>query len=94
MLTFDQQLIEAQAYMADDTAAVPLLSALASARGIELADLVQRVIAKSNAFTQLSGYIIGQRQALEDRLDACTTTAEVEAIEVNIRLQEEETESA
>lgn len=94
VLTFDQQLIEAQAYMADDTAAVPLLSALASARGIELADLVQRVIAKSNAFTQLSGYIIGQRQALEDRLDACTTTAEVEAIEVNIRLQEEETESA
>ena len=94
VLTFDQQLIEAQAYMADDTAAVPLLSALASARGIELADLVQRVIAKSNAFTRLSGYIIGQRQALEDRLDACTTTAEVEAIEVNIRLQEEETESA
>ena len=88
VLTFDQQLIEAQAYTADDTAAVPLLRALAAARGIELDDLVQRVIAKSNAFTQLSGYIIGQRQALEDRLDTCTTADEIEAITVDIPLPE------
>ena len=88
VLTFDQQLMEAQAYTADNTASVPLLTALATARGIELADLVQRVIAKSNAFTRLSGYVIGQRQALEDRLDACETVAEAEALTVTIAIND------
>ncbi len=45
-------------------------AALAAGRGITLDDLVQRVIAKHTAFSELSGYVIGQRQALEDRLDA------------------------
>lgn len=74
VLTFDQQKIEAQAYLTSNNPEdAPLLAALASGRGIELDDLVQRVIAKSNAFTQLSGYVIGQRQALEDKLDTPAT---------------------
>lgn len=87
VLTFDQQTSEANAYIASKNAAdAPLLSALAAGRGITLDDLVQRVIAKHDAFSQLSGYVIGQRQALEDRLDECKTVEDVEAIVVDIKL--------
>ena len=85
VLTFDQQTSEAKAYQASGNASdAPLLSALAAGRGIRLDDLVQRVMAKHTAFSALSGYVIGQRQALEDRLDASTTVEEIEAITVDI----------
>ena len=84
--TFDKQESEARAYAADATASTPLLSALAQARGISLPDLVERVLAKASAFAVASGSIIGQRQALEDRLDACTTLEEVQGITVNISM--------
>ena len=87
VLTFDQQTSEARTYLASGNASdAPLLSALAAGRGITLDDLVSRVMAKHTAFSALSGYVIGQRQALEDQLDACTTVAEIEAITVDITL--------
>ena len=51
-----------------------------------LDELAKRVIAKHTAFTALSGYVIGQRQALKDQVDAATTIEEVNAIEVNITI--------
>lgn len=88
--TFDKQESEARAYAADSTASTPLLSALAQARDIPLSDLVERVLAKADAFAVASGSIIGQRQALEDRLDTCTTLEEVQGITVNIAMPGEE----
>ena len=84
--TFDKQESEARDWTADNTAPTPLLSALAQARGIPLSDLVGRVLAKADAFAVASGSIIGQRQALEDRLDACTTLEEVQGITVSITM--------
>lgn len=84
--TFDKQESEARAYVADPMSSTPFLSALAVARGIPLSDLVRRVIAKADAFAVASGSIIGQRQALEDRLDACMTLEEVQGITVNISM--------
>ncbi len=84
VMTFDQQVTEARAYMADPSEKVSLLASLASARGIELADLVTRVLAKQKAYSVLSGAVIGQRQALVDQLDTCTTVDEVNAMTVNI----------
>lgn len=78
--TFDKQEAEARAYSADPTAPTPLLSALAKARGLSMDDLVKRVLIKADTFAAASGYIIGQRQALEDRLDACKTLEEVRSI--------------
>lgn len=89
VLTFDQQVEEVKAYQSSGNPAdAPLLSALASARGITMDDLIQRVMSKRQAFSALSGYVIGQRQALEDRLDECQTTEEVNAIVVDIRTPE------
>ena len=90
LATFDKQESEARAYAADVTASTPLLSALAQARGIPLDELVRRVLAKADAFAVASGSIIGQRQALEDRLDVCTTVEEVQSIAVNIVMPGEE----
>ena len=84
--TFDKQESEARAYAADATASTPLLSALAQARGIPLSELVERVLAKADAFAVASGSIIGQRQTLEDRLDACTTLEEVQGITLVISM--------
>lgn len=64
------QVAEAEAMKLDATAATPLLSAVAAARGVPLDVLAERVLAKANAYAAGSGAIIGHRQALEDRLDA------------------------
>ena len=89
VLTFDQQATEADKYLSTgDEADAPLLAALAAGRGITLDELVQRVKAKTTAFTALSGSIIGQRQALEDQLDACETVEEVRLISVDFNLPE------
>lgn len=84
--TFDKQEAEARSYVVDSSAPTPFLSIIAKTRGIELSDLVNRVIAKADKFADLSARIIGQRQALEDRVNACRTIAEIEAIQVNITL--------
>lgn len=84
LTTFDKQEAEARAYAADPTASTPLLSALAQARGVPLDELARRVLVKADAFAVASGSIIGQRQALEDRLDACTTVEDVQGITVSI----------
>lgn len=84
--TFDKQEAEARVYSADPTAPTPLLSALSQARGVPLDELARRVLVKADTFAVSSGCIIGQRQALEDRLDACTTVEEVEALAVTITM--------
>lgn len=82
LLTFDQQTAEAEAYLADPTAECPMLAPLAAARGITMDDLCQRVMAKHAAFSAATGLLMGQRQAMEDRLELAETVEDVQAIEV------------
>lgn len=83
LLTFDKQEAEARALMADPEAATPFLTTLAAARGMTVEELAQKVIAKTDAFTAASGYVIGLRQKDEDRLKAAQTVEEVAAITPN-----------
>jgi cell pole-organizing protein PopZ len=78
--SWDKQESEARAYIVSSSAATPLLSALATARGITLADLASRVIAKADLFAAASGAIIGKRQRYEDQVTTATDAATVEAI--------------
>ena len=80
--TWDQQYSEALAVQAAAEADAPLLSAIAAARGMDVATLATRIIANRAAWVAISGHVVGQRLALQDRLDAATTVAEIEAIEV------------
>lgn len=78
--TWDKQETEARAYQADSTASTPLIDAIASARSMDKAELVSRIIAKADAWIALSGAATGKRQALEDAISAAETLEEVEAI--------------
>lgn len=80
VLTFDQQKSEADAVLADPSASAPLLTPLAAARGLDVTTLAQKVRVKTEAFTAISGHVIGQRQKYEDMLDAAETVAAVAAI--------------
>ena len=66
--TWDQQRREAVAYKADPMADVPLLTAMAMARGWTVVDLAARVLVKAAAFAQAGGAILGAQQALEDQI--------------------------
>ena len=81
VLSWPQQVKEAEALAADSSADTPLLSAIATARSLELDDLATRVLAKADAYSAASGALIGRRQAAEDKLDAATTVQEVVAVE-------------
>lgn len=80
VLTFDQQKAEADAVLADPSASTPLLTPLAAARGLDVTALAQKVRVKTEAFTAISGHVIGQRQKYEDMLDDADTVAAVAAI--------------
>lgn len=71
-----QQAREAEALAADQSSAAPLLSAIATARGLTVVELSARVRAKVAAYAEASGQIIGQRQALEDALMAVDLLAQ------------------
>ena len=73
--SWPQQTREAEAIAANPAADAPILSAIAQQRGIPVAELAQRVLAKVAAYGMASGYIIGQRQALEDAIEAVELTA-------------------
>lgn len=81
VLSWDQQLIEAQTPDAPRT----LLQALASARGIELEELASRVLAKAQHYAVASGTILGVRQRLEDQL---TDIDNLEALHLLPTMQE------
>jgi|GEM_PF-704317 len=75
-----KQEAEARAWMANNAAATPLLSAIATARGTSLADICARVIANADAYAVYAGGVIGKRQALMLRVASATTQVELEAI--------------
>ena len=67
-LTWTKQEDEARAWTIDNTANTPLLDAIVSARGIDKATLVDKVIVKADLYAQAIGTLTGQRQAIEDSL--------------------------
>lgn len=80
LLTFDKQEKEARSWDADNTVSTPFLDGLALTRGIDKAELVRRVIAKSDAFQTAVATLTGLRQRYEDQLSMATTAEEIAAI--------------
>lgn len=71
MATWTAKLMEARAYTATPgPAAAPLLTMIATVRGIPTADLVARVLAQSEPFLQLEAYIDGIRGKHCDAIEA------------------------
>ena len=78
--TWPQQAAEAAAFQADTQASVPLLSKIASDRGLTVTDLAARVQAKEAAFKAAAGGLLGMRQALEDQIDAAASVEDLAGI--------------
>lgn len=68
--SWPQQQAQAEAYTADNTASVPLISAMASARGITVAELAARILANTSAYSTVYGQALGIKQARQDALAA------------------------
>ena len=80
--TFATQEKEAEAYMADNNANVPLLSGLAAVRQITVADLAGRVLAHAAAYKAAMGAIMGKKHKLEDQVTGAKTIEDLKKIEV------------
>lgn len=78
--SWPQQVKEATALSADPQADAPLLTAIATARGLPAAELASRVLGKMNAYAGASGALIGRRQAAEDLIDVAATPEDVAGI--------------
>lgn len=81
--TWDQQVSEVHTVITAPGSPAPLLSAIASQRGIELSVLAARVQDKAQAYAVASGSIIGNRQKLEDQIFSAQTVEALEAVDVN-----------
>lgn len=80
VLTWDQQVKEAEALKADPDASVPLLTALSEFRDIDVDLLAAKVLQKSYQYKVASGQIMGARQWVEQQLEAAATHEEVLAV--------------
>lgn len=80
LLTFDKQEKEAREWKADNSVETPFLDGLAKARGIDKAELVDRVIAKADAFETAVATLTGLRQKYKDQLALAKTAEDIAAI--------------
>lgn len=71
--SWDTQLKEADAYTVNNSASTPLLTAMATARGITVAALVAKVYENANLYRAAIGEILGKQQGLLDRVYAAST---------------------
>jgi hypothetical protein len=81
--SWDQQVRQAAALALDpDAADTDLVRNIAAARGMNVADLVQRIQANAANWCIISGSAIGQKGAYKDALDSAQDVTAVQAITV------------
>ena len=71
--TWAQQRTEAEAYQADNSAPTPMLSALATARGITLPEMVAKVVQAVNKYNTDVATLLANKQAVEKEIKQCVT---------------------
>lgn len=64
--TWTVQEKEARDWLADNTDSVPFITTLAATRGIELSELVARIIAKADAYSNMLATALGEKHKAED----------------------------
>lgn len=82
MQTWPIQAAEAQAWVADNTAATPVLDRIAAARGMDADKLKAAALRKALAYSALSAHVAGQRQALQSKIEAAKTVAALDKIKI------------
>jgi hypothetical protein len=78
--TWERQKFEADKYLLDNTASTPFLDILSTNRGITKEELVTKIISKADAYATYVGTQLGLQHKAEDEIDACTTLAELDSL--------------
>lgn len=76
------QAAEAKAWQADNSAATPTLDAIAAARGVDCTKLKAAAYRKAVTFERLTAHVVGQRQALADRVAAAADMDALAAVDI------------
>ena len=79
--TWPQQKVEAEARALDVASEAPLLTAIATARGLPVGELAARVLTKASAFSAMVGGLLGRKQALEDLIELGINVPELLSLE-------------
>ena len=79
-LSWDQQRKEAESYNADNTASTPLLTKLAEARDITIAQMVSKVDTAIENYYEKLAVLLAKKQKIEAELRACTTLLELHVV--------------
>lgn len=81
--TWQNQLADALKYKADNNAITITLDALSLARGVDKNTTADRIIAKAQQFAAFSATYAGERQRLEDLVDAAISVEEI--LQINFK---------
>lgn len=82
--TWHVQQREAEAYLADASAVVPMISAMATTRGISVAEMAAKIQENVGLFRQASGQILGMQQQLIDKGYSAGTLEELLTVSESI----------
>lgn len=80
VLSWPQQVKEADEVLKDPSAKTPLITALAELRGISVTELAKLVQEKSTTFAIITGQIIGKRQLLEQKALSAKSLDEMDTV--------------
>jgi len=81
--SWPQQQAQAERYAADNTAPVPLLEHIAAAKGLAVADVVERILANATAYSQAYGQALGTKQRRQEVLAAIDANAPDAAAQID-----------
>ena len=78
--TWQNQKADSEAYIADNNAVTVTLDALSSQRGKSKSSTANKILEKAGQFAAFSAMYAGERQRLEDLVDAALTVEEVQTV--------------
>ena len=78
--SWDTQFKEATEWLADNGASAPMIVAMASNRGITVADLVAKIMENAHLYRDAIGAMLGKQQRLLDEVATAETVEAVNAI--------------
>lgn len=78
--SWGQQAAEVRAWTDNPDTPTPILAGIAKARGVPLEMLLRKALAKTQAFAALTASVAGQRQAIEDRINAADSLDALNAV--------------
>lgn len=86
--SWKNQADEARAWAADNALATPILDQIALERGISADELKQKVLEKAKQSDMVVAVVVGQRQALQAKIEAASALDDLSAIEIAFHLPE------